>query len=133
LCSLQNHRAKAHATPNRQIRAKLRSHARATKAPAAVSSDQTTYRHRHNVSVRKTLSVTTTAYTHTAIIPPGVGPGRHDRVDKSVIPWGQIYVPGYGFGIAQDSGVSGIILIYLWTPTTNVPLGQSNQTIYILE
>lgn len=54
----------------------------------------------------KVLTVTSTAYTNDSITYTGVKPRRGTvAVDPSVIPLGtRLYIPGYGFGIAQDTG-----------------------------
>jgi uncharacterized protein YabE (DUF348 family)/3D (Asp-Asp-Asp) domain-containing protein len=112
--------------------------ARATKTPATVAPDQTTVTvNGTTYPVRQTLSVTTTAYTHTGNkTSSGVWPSVGTiAVDKSVIPMGtKIYVPGYGIGIAQDSGVSGNhIDLFMDTYDECILWGRQTKTIYILE
>ena len=86
----------------------------------------------------KTLTVMITAYTHTGRkTSTGVGPKVGTvAVDKSVIPYGtQLYIPGYGFGVAQDTGVSGNhIDVFFDTEAECTKFGRKrDRTIYILD
>lgn len=85
----------------------------------------------------KTLSVMITAYTHTGRkTSTGVWPSVGTvAVDKSVIPYGtKLYIPGYGFGVAQDTGVSGNhIDVFFDTEAECNQFGRKrDRTIYIL-
>lgn len=86
----------------------------------------------------KTMTVMITAYTHTGRKTstgtwPKVGTVA---VDKNVIPYGtKLYIPGYGFGVAEDTGVSGEhIDVFFDTEAECIQYGRKrNRTIYILE
>ena len=85
----------------------------------------------------KTLTVMITAYTHTGRkTSTGVWPKIGTvAVDKSVIPYGtKMYIPGYGFGVAQDTGVSGNhIDVFFDTEAECIQFGRKrDRTIYIL-
>ena len=86
----------------------------------------------------KTLTVMITAYTHTGRkTSTGVWPSIGTvAVDKSVIPYGtKMYIPGYGFGVAQDTGVSGNhIDVFFDTEAECRQFGRKrDRTIYILD
>ena len=86
----------------------------------------------------KTLTVMITAYTHTGRkTSTGVWPKVGTvAVDKSVIPYGtKLYIPGYGFGVAQDTGVSGNhIDVFFDTEAECTKFGRKrDRTIYILD
>ncbi len=86
----------------------------------------------------RTLTVMITAYTHTGRkTSTGVWPQVGTvAVDKSVIPYGtKLYIPGYGFGVAQDTGVSGNhIDVFFDTEAECVKYGRKrDRTIYILD
>ena len=87
---------------------------------------------------KDTLSVKATAYTHTGSrTASGVWPSVGTiAVDKSVIPMGtRIFVPGYGIGIAQDTGgaIKGNkIDVFLNTEGECIKWGAKNVQIYIL-
>ena len=79
-----------------------------------------------------------TAYTHTGRkTATGVWPEVGTvAVDPSVIPYGtRLYIPGYGFGVAQDTGVSGNhIDVFFDTEAECITYGRKrDRTIYILE
>ncbi|MBQ9625453.1 MAG: hypothetical protein IJR47_05015 [Clostridia bacterium] len=90
--------------------------------------------------IKTTKTVTITAYTHDGSLTatgatPGVGTVA---VDPRQIPLGtKLYIPGYGFGIAQDTGgaIKGnIIDIFLNTEEECRAWGRKfNRTIYILK
>ena len=86
----------------------------------------------------RTLSVMITAYTHTGRkTSTGVWPEVGTvAVDPDVIPYGtRLYIPGYGFGVAQDTGVSGNhIDVFFDTEAECISYGRKrDRTIYILE
>ena len=86
----------------------------------------------------RTLTVMITAYTHTGRkTATGVWPEVGTvAVDPSVIPYGtRLYIPGYGFGVAQDTGVSGNhIDVFFDTEAECITYGRKrDRTIYILE
>lgn len=86
----------------------------------------------------KTMTVMITAYTHTGRkTSTGVWPKIGTvAVDKNVIPYGtKMYIPGYGFGVAQDTGVSGNhIDVFFDTEAECRQFGRKrDRTIYILD
>ncbi|MGI5884519.1 MAG: G5 domain-containing protein [Candidatus Spyradocola sp.] len=86
----------------------------------------------------RTLTVMITAYTHTGRkTSTGVWPEVGTvAVDPDVIPYGtRLYIPGYGFGVAQDTGVSGNhIDVFFDTEAECISYGRKrDRTIYILE
>lgn len=88
---------------------------------------------------KKTMNGQATGYTHTGN-PTATGnmPKRGTiAVDPSVIPLGtKLYIPGYGQGVAQDTGgaVKGnIIDLFFETREEAIQWGRRNVTIYILE
>ncbi|PTM59315.1 3D domain-containing protein [Desmospora activa] len=87
----------------------------------------------------KSMNGQATGYTHTGN-PTATGnmPKRGTvAVDPSVIPLGtKLYIPGYGQGVAQDTGgaVRGnIIDLFFETREEAIQWGRRNVTIYILE
>lgn len=85
----------------------------------------------------KTMSVMITAYTHTGRkTSTGVWPDIGTvAVDPKVIPYGtKMYIPGYGFGTAQDTGVKGEhIDVFFDTENECIQFGRKrDRTIYIL-
>lgn len=89
-------------------------------------------------SYSKTLTVMITAYTHTGRkTSTGVWPEVGTvAVDPDVIPYGtRLYIPGYGFGVAQDTGVSGNhIDVFFDTEAECIKYGRKrDRTIYILD
>ena len=85
----------------------------------------------------KTMSVMITAYTHTGRkTSTGVWPDIGTvAVDPKVIPYGtKMYIPGYGFGVAQDTGVKGEhIDVFFDTENECIQFGRKrDRTIYIL-
>ncbi|SMO49227.1 3D domain-containing protein [Melghirimyces algeriensis] len=88
---------------------------------------------------KRTLSMQATGYTHTGN-PTASGnmPSRGTiAVDPSVIPLGtKLYIPGYGRGVAQDTGgaVNGnIIDLFFETREEAIQWGRRSVTVYILE
>lgn len=90
-------------------------------------------------SYRQAMEVEATAYTHTGNptftgVYPQIGT---IAVDPKVIPLGtRMYVEGYGFGIAQDTGglIKGeIIDLFMDTEKECFQWGRRNVKIYILE
>jgi len=88
---------------------------------------------------KKTIRVVATAYTHTGQrTATGVYPRRGTvAVDPKVIPYGtRLYIPGYGVGIAQDTGsaiVGNRIDLFYETAREAYRWGMRTVTIYILE
>ena len=88
---------------------------------------------------KKSLSMQATGYTHTGNpTATGAMPRRGTvAVDPRVIPLGtQLYIPGYGRAVAQDTGgaVKGnIIDLFFETRQEAVQWGRRNVTVYILE
>ncbi|QKG84831.1 DUF348 domain-containing protein [Kroppenstedtia pulmonis] len=88
---------------------------------------------------KKSISGQATGYTHTGNpTATGVMPRRGTiAVDPSVIPLGtRLYIPGYGQGVAQDTGgaVRGnIIDLFFESRSEAIQWGRRNVTIYILE
>ncbi|MDR6224892.1 3D domain-containing protein [Desmospora profundinema] len=87
----------------------------------------------------KTMNAQATGYTHTGNpTATGVMPKRGTvAVDPSVIPLGtRLYIPGYGQGVAQDTGgaVRGnIVDLFFETREEAIQWGRRNVTVYILE
>lgn len=87
----------------------------------------------------KTLNAQATGYTHTGNpTATGVMPKRGTvAVDPNVIPLGtKLYIPGYGQGVAQDTGgaVRGnIVDLFFDTREEAIQWGRRNVTVYILE
>lgn len=107
------------------------------KTTSDVTSDSITVDGK-TYSYSKTLSVMITAYTHTGRkTSTGVWPSIGTvAVDKGVIPYGtKLYIPGYGFGVAQDTGVSGNhIDVFFDTEAECIKYGRKrDRTIYILD
>mgnify|MGYP001281228160 CR=1 FL=1 len=88
---------------------------------------------------KKSIRVVATAYTHTGNrTATGVYPRRGTvAVDPRVIPYGtRLYIPGYGVGIAQDTGsaiVGNRIDLFYETAREAYRWGMRTVTIYILE
>jgi 3D (Asp-Asp-Asp) domain-containing protein len=87
----------------------------------------------------KTLTVEATGYTHTGSrTATGTYPKRGTiAVDPSVIPLGtKMYIPGYGYGVAEDTGgaVNGhIIDLFFETQAEALKWGRRTVTIKILK
>ena len=85
------------------------------------------------------ISGTSTAYTHTGSrTATGVWPSVGTiSVDPKVIPLGsRLYVSGYGYGIAQDTGgaIKGnIVDVFFDTEQECINWGRRNVTIYVLD
>lgn len=92
-----------------------------------------------NLATAGTLTVQATGYTHTGNrTATGTWPKRGTiAVDPRVIPLGtRIYVPGYGYGIAEDTGgaVKGrIIDLFFETREEAIKWGRRTVTIKILK
>ncbi len=88
---------------------------------------------------KKSIRVVATAYTHTGNrTATGVYPKRGTvAVDPKVIPYGtRLYIPGYGVGVAQDTGgsiVGNRIDLFYETSREAYAWGMRRVTIYILE
>ena len=86
-----------------------------------------------------TLTVQATGYTHTGNkTATGTYPSRGTiAVDPSVIPLGtKLYIPGYGYGVAEDTGgaVQGhIIDLFFETRSEAIQWGRRTVTIKILK
>ena len=94
---------------------------------------------RGTINLRNTLMLQATAYTHTGNttftgVYPRVGT---IAVDPALIPLGsKMWVEGYGFGIAQDTGglIKGkIIDLFMDTQRECLHWGRRNVKVYILE
>jgi 3D (Asp-Asp-Asp) domain-containing protein len=87
----------------------------------------------------KTMMAETTGYTHTGNrTATGTWPKRGTlAVDPRVIPLGtRIYIPGYGVGVAEDTGgaVKGnVIDLFFETRDEAIRWGRRNVTVYILK
>lgn len=87
----------------------------------------------------KTMMAQTTGYTHTGSrTATGTWPKRGTlAVDPRVIPLGtRIYIPGYGVGVAEDTGgaVRGnVIDLFFETRDEAIRWGRRNVTVYILK
>ncbi|PRX41682.1 3D (Asp-Asp-Asp) domain-containing protein [Planifilum fimeticola] len=87
----------------------------------------------------KTMMAETTGYTHTGSrTATGTWPKRGTlAVDPRVIPLGtKIYIPGYGVGVAEDTGgaVKGnVIDLFFETRNEAIRWGRRNVTVYILK
>lgn len=87
----------------------------------------------------KTMMAETTGYTHTGNrTASGTWPKRGTlAVDPRVIPLGtKIYIPGYGVGVAEDTGgaVKGnVIDLFFDTRNEAIRWGRRNVTVYILK
>lgn len=87
----------------------------------------------------KTMMAETTGYTHTGSrTATGTWPKRGTlAVDPRVIPFGtRIYIPGYGVGVAEDTGgaVKGnVIDLFFETREEAIQWGRRNVTVYILK
>ncbi len=80
---------------------------KATEKPDDDSKDSDLPKALEGRDVKKTLEIMITAYTHTGRkTATGTWPKVGTiAVDPKVIPYGtKIYVPGYGFGVAEDTG-----------------------------
>jgi len=92
-----------------------------------------------NLATAGTLTVEATGYTHTGgRTATGTYPKRGTiAVDPDVIPLGtKIYVPGYGYGVAEDTGgaVDGrIIDLFFETREEAIKWGRRTVTIRILK
>lgn len=88
--------------------------------------------------ISKTKVMNATAYTHTGRpTASGVMPSRGTiAVNTSEIPMGtKLYIPGYGMGVAQDTGRLGSNTIDLFMDTYNecIGWGRKSVTVYILK
>ncbi len=87
---------------------------------------------------KKSLSVKVTAYTHTGNrTATGTWPSVGTiAVDKTVIPLGtRLYVPGYGIGIAADTGSAikgNIVDVFFDSYEECVKFGRKSVTIYVI-
>jgi 3D (Asp-Asp-Asp) domain-containing protein len=90
-------------------------------------------------AAKGTMVVEATGYTHTgALTASGTVPKRGTiAVDPSVIPLGtRLYVPGYGYGVAEDTGgaIKGhIIDLFFETREECIKWGRRTVTIQILK
>ncbi|PTX65039.1 3D (Asp-Asp-Asp) domain-containing protein [Melghirimyces profundicolus] len=88
---------------------------------------------------KKTMQAEATGYTHTGNkTATGTTPHRGTvAVDPDVIPLGtEMYIPGYGRGVAEDTGgaVNGnIIDLFFESEEEAIQWGRRNVTVYILE
>jgi len=88
---------------------------------------------------KKSIRVVATAYTHTGSrTATGVYPKRGTvAVDPRVIPYGtRLYIPGYGVGVAQDTGgaiVGNRIDLFYETSREAYAWGMRTVTVYILK
>lgn len=88
--------------------------------------------------IKSTKVVGVTAYTHTGnATATGVMPARGTvAVDPKQIPLGtKLYIPGYGFGVAQDTGrmAPNTIDLFMDTYDECISWGRQTKTIYILK
>jgi 3D (Asp-Asp-Asp) domain-containing protein len=88
----------------------------------------------------KTMDVQATGYTSTGNAKTATGTTPHHgtiAVDPDVIPLGtKMYIPGYGVGVAEDTGgaIKGnIIDLYFDSEQEAIQWGRRNVTIYILK
>ncbi|WP_124727758.1 3D domain-containing protein [Staphylospora marina] len=92
-----------------------------------------------NLAAVRTLTVQATGYTHTGNRTyMGTWPKRGTvAVDPSVIPLGtKLYIPGYGYGVAEDTGgaVDGLIIdLFFETRAEALKWGRRTVTIQILK
>lgn len=130
------------ATPSKTTKATATAKPKTTPDPnkknASDVTDNTITVDGKTYTYSKTLTVMITAYTHTGRkTSTGVWPKVGTvAVDKSVIPYGtKLYIPGYGFGVAQDTGVSGNhIDVFFDTEAECTKFGRKrDRTIYILD
>jgi 3D (Asp-Asp-Asp) domain-containing protein len=92
-----------------------------------------------NLAAVRTLTVEATGYTHTGSrTAMGTWPKRGTvAVDPDVIPLGtKLYIPGYGYGVAEDTGgaVDGTIIdLFFETRAEAIKWGRRTVTIQILK
>lgn len=107
----------------------------AKPAPSPVSDGS-------NVTYKATYTMTATAYTGGSLTAMGLKPVRDPlslstiAVDPSVIPLGtKVYIPGYGYAIASDTGglIKGnIIDLYMNSEVECINWGRRSVTLHIV-
>ncbi|MDS0524076.1 3D domain-containing protein [Clostridium sp. SHJSY1] len=116
--------------------------AKGNKKIAALKQPETTVSGGAPTTYKKTLSMEATAYTANSITATGTTPVRNPNglstiaVDPRVIPLGsKVYVVGYGYAIAADTGgaIKGnIIDLFLNSNQECINWGRRNVTVYVI-